>query len=567
MASRDMTEPTTSMTPTEAQGKPPPWSRRAVALDLALLAGLWLIAILLVNPHGNFPLIDDWIYAPTVHSIMLGLGPKLKDWGSATLVAQTYWGALFCSVFGFSFTTLRLSTLVLGLAGVYGTYGLARVLGATRFLAVVCALALAFNPLYFNLSFSFMTDVPFAAMAVLSILLVVVGIQRRAGGTILLGAVGAAVATLIRQLGLVMPLAFAFSTLLSRPRARQLAVAGAFCALATLPLVAWNWWLGHVHGVPALYGLQAGEVMHRLAQGPAGQWHDWLLNAFVIGMYAGLFALPVLAVKSRGAKVRDWVFLATAPLFILGALDQRRLMPYSYDCLGNNTIGPLFLAGRDYLIPKPLASVIIWSVLTLAAALAAASLISLLVGLVRGSLGADRRAATGARIRLFLAFCAVIYAAPLVIGGFFDRYLILLAPLMAAAICAAEARAGAGKVARWRIGAACLVLAGFATFSVAGTHDYLAWNRARWQALDHLTEVEHIRPDRIDGGFEYNGAYYLTPENLRRYPTAWVVPDDYTVSFRPLPGKQVHSVWPYSRWLPPMRDQIYVLTHTLPKSP
>ena len=52
------------------------------------------------------------------------------------------------------------------------------------------------------------------------------------------------------------------------------------------------------------------------------------------------------------------------------------------------------------------------------------------------------------------------------------------------------------------------LLLGMATLTAMLTHDYLAWNRVRWQALDQLVRAENIAPSRIDGGFEFNGQHH-----------------------------------------------------------
>lgn len=53
----------------------------------------------------------------------------LTSSASANVIAQAYWGALFCFPVGFSFTALRLSTLVLGGLGILALYLLLRELG------------------------------------------------------------------------------------------------------------------------------------------------------------------------------------------------------------------------------------------------------------------------------------------------------------------------------------------------------------------------------------------------------------------------------------------------------
>jgi hypothetical protein len=54
------------------------------------------------------------------------------------------------------------------------------------------------------------------------------------------------------------------------------------------------------------------------------------------------------------------------------------------------------------------------------------------------------------------------------------------------------------------IAAGLLSLLLLLAYSVAGTHDYLDWNRERWSALCHLASELTIRPTEIDGGWEYN---------------------------------------------------------------
>ena len=85
-----------------------------------LIIAVWIVAALLIDPRGEFPLNDDWAYAAAVKTLLGGGGIRLSGWTTVNLIAQIFWGALFCLPFGFSFTALRISTLVLGLTGVLG---------------------------------------------------------------------------------------------------------------------------------------------------------------------------------------------------------------------------------------------------------------------------------------------------------------------------------------------------------------------------------------------------------------------------------------------------------------
>src|SRR2546423_12799436 len=84
------------------------------------------------------------------------------------LLTQTFWGALFCLPAGFSFNALRCSTLVMSASGVIVTYFALRSVHPSRLVALLGALTLAFNPIYFSLSYTFMTDVTFTALMMAS---------------------------------------------------------------------------------------------------------------------------------------------------------------------------------------------------------------------------------------------------------------------------------------------------------------------------------------------------------------------------------------------------------------
>ena len=88
---------------------------RSDNINLLTIVVIWIAMAALVNPVGDFPLIDDWVYAFAVKSVLeTGHFQFLPFSSSANVGPQVYWGALFCLPFGFSFTALRVSTLTLG---------------------------------------------------------------------------------------------------------------------------------------------------------------------------------------------------------------------------------------------------------------------------------------------------------------------------------------------------------------------------------------------------------------------------------------------------------------------
>jgi len=167
--------------------------------------------VIVVNPLGNFPLNDDWVYGLAVKSILEKGDFSFPSPAHANLFFQAFWGALFCLPFGFSFTALRFSTLTLGLIGAIGTYLLLREVNANQKISLLGALLVVVNPLYFGLANSFMTDVPFLALSILSFYFLIRGLKRESTMEIILGICLAYITILIRQYAIIILLSFALA--------------------------------------------------------------------------------------------------------------------------------------------------------------------------------------------------------------------------------------------------------------------------------------------------------------------------------------------------------------------
>jgi hypothetical protein len=149
------------------------------------------------------------------------------------------------------------------------------------------------------------------------------------------------------------------------------------------------------------------------------------------------------------------------------------------------------------------------------------------------------------------AVVAVLYLALLIAAGFFDRYLILLVPLALVLGASGTAHEGARR-GPFSVGLGLAAL--YAVFSVAATHDYFAWNRARWTAL-HDLEREGVPASAIDGGYEWNGVFRYDPTA----PWWWAGEEEYVVAFGSAPGYREVARYPYRRLLPPGEASVLVL--------
>ncbi len=215
-------------------------------IHLLIIALSYIVMIVVINPIGDFPINDDWAYARSVLSLVETGEFHLLDWGAMTLLSQVAWGALWVKLFGFSFDVLRFSTIALGFVALLGSYCLLLSLTKQNRVALTGTFVLLVNPLFIVLVNSFMTDVPFLALALWSAFFLLRAIERDSISDIILGMGLAVTALLIRQLALALPLAFLFGYVARFSPAislRRFVIGVAPFAFSSLIYVAYIRWL------------------------------------------------------------------------------------------------------------------------------------------------------------------------------------------------------------------------------------------------------------------------------------------------------------------------------------
>ena len=276
-------------------------AKAAVTGELWLLF-LWFFTAWAVNFVGDFPLNDDWAYARNVWHLSEAQTLYFDPWPAQTLIAQTVWGAAFAQIFGFSFTVLRFSTLVAGAIGLHYWYRHWIVAGAKVSTSIFLTLVLIFNPFYFTLSYSFMTEVPFLAATLAAFYHFGQFFRTNKPFYYAIGIFASIVAILIRQHGILLPIGFgiAWIFLIRQHTAyrtartaliKNLLIALLPFALTLSVLLIYNHWRAANFGISAAYG-QAASLMLPFEDGT--WWNLLKIRVGTIGFYAGLFFAPVL---------------------------------------------------------------------------------------------------------------------------------------------------------------------------------------------------------------------------------------------------------------------------------
>lgn len=509
---------------------------KRVPAPLILIAA-FVIAVLLVDPRGNFPLDDDWGVGFTTFTLLQTGRVQFTPFASATAYLQFVWGALWAALFGETFTVLRLSTLALSLASTLLAFSLLRRAGARRELALFGAAALLFHPLFFWASFTSMTHVPFVFLSLVSLTMFVRAwaCERDAEGVWLAVAFIAVVASFFtRQFALLnalVPLIVALSM-----RRKKIAMTYAAALL--------------VFGVLALSGVLIGSqkelALHRPSlsglafRGAHYVYFHWQNAAL-------FFAAPLLLLllsRTRPRLNRAIIAIACVAFGIVAwRMTVRVGMPIPYLNSGNVFtdfgLGPPTL--RDVFtlrMPHPFAlPFAVKTALMIVTTIGAAVALALTIRTVRED-------------EPLIRFCAIyLLCATLIAAGmsiYFDRYSIDTAwPFVFLLVLLAQRV----QVTRAATIAAAATLAIAIVFSIAGTSEYLAWNRARWDAYAFL-RANGVRLEQMDGGYEINALLALRAgrKDLGKRGVG-VVDDLFILTFnRDVRGYEMLRAFPYPRW-------------------
>jgi 4-amino-4-deoxy-L-arabinose transferase-like glycosyltransferase len=558
-------DPASRIPPTAAPHRFGAWA------GAALLAAGFALLVVVISPRHNTPVQDDWDYARTV-AIFLHTGTFQRSaLAQATEIFTTAWGALFAAPLGFSFVSLRLSTLCLSVLAVLLFYALLGQLGFDVPRRVVGAATLLASPLFVYLSFSFMTDVPALFWMIAALLLFVLGLKRDDARLALLGSACACLAFLTRQIGLVPAFAAAAFYAWSAVPGRRLRFVAASLALPVVVALAYGWWSlnGGVNWANAQLTV-AGTRDFLFSPGmPLVVVRRVVIYALTLAFYllpiwlGATAALPRLRALRAQARPADWAFGALIGLIFgveiahLGAAGQWQ--PYLADALTGAGLRPYlgyfaYQAGsrRPDLLPAGARAA-----LTAVCGLLACALACLAFATLRRRDASERR--TG---RWLVYAVGIALAVPtLLFNTAFERYILPLLPIAIVLLLDVTSRL---RLSRPLAG---LGLAGMALLSVALMRDFWGWMDARWTAAESLV-ARGVPLDMLDAGYEWDGwqlyddsmAYIRAhPEPLSVNPWEYIIDPEYIMSFTPLADYAVELKIDFNSPFGPNEGRFYVL--------
>jgi hypothetical protein len=532
--------------------------------DRGVLVGITAVVLmtaLLASAPVEVPIVDDWTYAWSVEHFLETGELRMLEWSAHYPLAQILWGALFSRLLGFSFAALRLSTLVLAWAGLLTLYGTLRELGTRPLLAGLGTLMLWCNPVFFVLSHSFMTDVPFVSLMNAALFGYVRWVKRGRTGDLSLGSVAALLACLIRQPGAALaliPLSYLLLARMDGEKRRALSWSQAIWLLVPLLGVGLTfWWIHAVHGATRV-ALEKAQMLRLLFAIDRWVWVyiRELLHAL---MHLGLVLWPLawmafgrLSTRALAGASAVVAMLSGLVLWQEGALPNPLGVMLTWDELGHARV---LLAGEiaHRQLPR-------WGqAVMLGVSLSGA------VGLVAVLWDRLRRWPHGSRepdtvLLLNLLLQSLLFEA---LWLYYDRYYLPLLPGLTALLLA---RLRPTKVVV-TVGIAGVLLWG--AIAITGTIDQWRYHRTVVEARDWL--LRHgVSAEHIDAGYALTG-WWLYAHAPSGPPSRGREPDvPWITGWRPLPYKIADAATPAYIVVQSFRrdmlwaasDTLYVLEHS-----
>jgi 4-amino-4-deoxy-L-arabinose transferase-like glycosyltransferase len=477
---------------------------------LAVVVILFLAAAAAVNPLREAPYDDDWAFGETVQHLLETGQYRLNDWLAPNMPLQAVWGALFCLPGGYSFAALRLSTIVLAVIGMVAFRGLAVEHGISRGAANLLTLCLGSSPLFFKLSLTFLSDVPFLAVTLVATLFYTRALRDERWSSWLAASLAASAAIFIRQFGMALVGGIVLIWLVDARRWQRLP---RYLLGVLLPGAAALWQLnqGWNHSTWAQALLLSRQRVFLWGGGLLKNvpWRPFVLSEYVA------FLLPALVFVAAVALVRE--------------LRGRRLRAVTARSNMGGTIGGvvawtiLFVASNFYasrfLAVDKLMPFLPWyfEILKLLGTKIqfCVTVVAVGGGILFARLFARRYAVAANRPTLNQAVLdvstGVSFAMALVFFVFGDKDVLIFLPF--AAIVVGRQVESVLTAYRPVVAVLCLgMLAGTAIW----TREDLCRNEAIWTLAERV-HVTGVPPGKIFAGWEWSG-YYEFPAYTREVP-------------------------------------------------
>lgn len=521
---------------------------------------MFLIVETLIDPIGEFPLNDDWAYAGAVDGYLKSGNIQFSFWQEIIGLPQFFIGIMVCKFFGFSFIALRSISIVFVMIMTAIMNAALSQFDVRPFTRFILLLIFVFNPLTLCLGNTFMPDVTQLFLTLLSFLLILKYLQNNKYFYLLLFTLFSLFATLNRQTGLVVPVIFgAIYFYISQKSTKTILVSLIPFLINFFGIYLYEYICKQHNKLPGNYNLQINNIILKISHPTVSECKTIMYYFITSTICLGLFILPITISninfhfgQIKRSAVLKGTFAAYTILVLVKIIFSGNIFPFVGNVFYHLGIGPVILTGfntQEELQVSGFAKCV-WLFLNFIGGFSFFCAMTSVILKVNEN-RKEKYNFTGWFFILLLLF----YLIPICFNYANDRYLLGLLPFFLLAYVLSFDQV-INKLKCF------LVLIPLFYFSMAGVHDYLSINRARCKASQHLTNELNIPPNKIDGGFEFNGRYcagqqnYI-PSHIGRW--WWVYGDEYMISPIEQFGYSIETEYEFSSWMSFKFNKMYVL--------
>jgi hypothetical protein len=429
-----------------------------------------------------------------------------------------------------------------------------------RPVAFIAGLLIAANPLYLSLSVTFMMDVHFYALFVMSICFYFQYFRKNSLYWFMLAFLSTLFGMFLRQFAIVVPITFLALEIISRKKTFKQTVA-LHSSTVLLVLAAYfffNNWLESEGMLPSNF-----RSLTDLADVGISEfgWRIFIRTGLML-VEAGLWLFPMLLflfVRSHDAFRKRFLWLAILGIVflipmvrVIGGFPAGNIL-YNLG-LGPVTTRDVYVLGLSKDLFNVQWVILLFRVLGLAGGIMlVVLLINKLIQLPAIIKSGNRSLGASYNLAGFIAL--ILYAGIVMINfTYFDRYILPLLPLTLMCILPVQEGKEIKFNYTWLI-PNFLYIAGLLVFGTLATVHYLEWNKTRWELIRDL-EAGSVDARIIDGGHEYNG---WTGKDIDREGRWDLSGQKYVISFTRLEGYEVYDERSQINPLTGKRYSIYTL--------
>lgn len=521
-------------------------------LPFLIFLFVFFIVELFINPIGDFALNDDWAYGKSVYhfnkynEFVIGLWPAMSLYSHALL------GLVFVKLFGFSFTVLRFANMFLCIIAIFHLYKFFCKKNSTTISALVCAF-IVFNPFYLNVFNSFMTDLSFFNFSFLAFYYLNEYLNTKKRWNLFLFFSFAVLATLTRQIGLALFLAYLIVEIFKNHKAPKqwiipsLLFAGGLLALYAFELFEssrfrWDWSYQGVFLSPTKIPLSIDAIprMYNKTFFIIKNSGLWLLLIFVL-------TIPLFFERVKKAQK---VILFILPVLFIIYISTHLTEHYLGDVFINlgvgieSTVDMLMIYATDLHATNNF-----FYTLLLILFCAGYFLLSFSVASSKWQRIKELSVSQHFIITIICLYLILIGIA----DSSFDRYCIFFGLFFIVYVMSNTV-----VYSKLSLKLSVIVFAVIFYFSVFATRDYFTAARLKKQMLSELAINDKIIPERVSAGFEYQ--LWDRSDNQ----VNWINWDHLNdkiclITRRPVKDYELFKTYTYQRFVPFKTDTFFVL--------